>query len=148
GAGPAARLHERGGALRSAREVVYCPSVERRDTVWQQPELVRTFINDVRGGVPYAADQIAVMLRVIAADGMPVRRFADLGCGSGVIARALLAEHPSAQAVLVDFSAPMMAAARDALAEQDPAPAFAVADLADPAWVASVRDYAPFDVVA
>jgi trans-aconitate methyltransferase len=116
----------------------------RHDTVWQHPELVRTFINEVRGGVPYAADQIAVMLRVIAAGGRPVRRIADLGCGSGVIARAILAEHPAAQAVLVDFSEPMMEAARAAL----PEPAFAVADLADPGWVESVRGQAPLDVVA
>jgi len=120
----------------------------RRDTVWQQPDLVETFINDVRGGVPYAADQISVMLRVIAADGAPVRRIADLGCGSGVTARAILAQYPQAHAVLVDFSEPMLAAARAALAEQRPAPTFAVADLADAGWAEVVRSHAPFDVIA
>lgn len=120
----------------------------RQDTVWQHPELVRTFINEVRGGVPYAADQIAVMLRVIASGGRPVRRIADLGCGSGVIARAILAEHPAAQAVLVDFSQPMMDAARAALQNGQPTPIFAVADLADPDWVEALRGHAPFDVVA
>jgi hypothetical protein len=71
----------------------------RRDTVWQQPELVRTFIEDVRGGVPYGSDQTA---------------------------RTILAQHPAARAVLVDFSEPMLAAAREALAAQRPAPAFVV----------------------
>lgn len=120
----------------------------RRDTVWQRPELVQTFINEVRGGVPYAADQIAVMLRVIAAGGAPVRRIVDLGCGSGVTARAILAQHPEATAVLVDFSEPMMAAARQELAGHRPAPVFVVADLADPGWVVTLREHAPFDVVA
>src|SRR5262245_51943924 len=120
----------------------------RQDTVWQGADLVRTFINEIRGGVPYAADQIAVMMRVIGSGDRPVRCIADLGCGSGVVARAILAEHPSAQAVLVDFSEPMMEAARAALADQRPAPVFVTADLADPGWAARVRGHAPFDVVA
>ena len=122
--------------------------MQRQDTVWQQPELVRTFIDEIRGGVPYAADQIAVMLRVIAAGGVPVRRIADLGCGSGVIARAILAQYPDATAVLVDFSEPMLAAARRELGAHLPAPQFVVGDLADPGWVGAVRAHAPFDVVA
>jgi tRNA (cmo5U34)-methyltransferase len=120
----------------------------RQDTVWQQPELVRTFVNEVRGGVPYAADQLAVMGRVIAASGRPLGAIADLGCGSGVTARAVLAQHPAAQAVLVDFSEPMLAAARQALADHRPTPIFAAADLADRRWTAAVCAQAPFDVIA
>jgi SAM-dependent methyltransferase len=122
--------------------------MQRRDTVWQQPELVQTFINEVRGGVPYAADQIAVMLRVIAAGGVPVRRIADLGCGSGVTAAAILAAHPDAHAVLVDFSEPMMAAARQQLGGRTPTPAFVAADLATPEWAQRIEAHAPFDVIA
>jgi SAM-dependent methyltransferase len=122
--------------------------MDRQDTVWQQPELVRTFIEEVRGGVPYAADQIAAMLRVIGSGGRRVGRFADLGCGSGVTAAAILAQHPDAAAVLVDFSEPMLATARTAFSATRPPPEFVVADLADAAWVERVRAYAPFDVVA
>lgn len=121
--------------------------MERRDVVWQSAVLVRTFVNEVRGGVPYAADQIEMMLRVLEARALPVRRFADLGCGSGVLARAVLARYPEAQAALLDFSAPMLAEARRELAQQQPAPRFAVADLAEPRWADGVRDLAPFDAV-
>jgi SAM-dependent methyltransferase len=120
----------------------------RSDTVWQSPELADTFINEVRGGVPYAADQIAMMLRVLAANADRIGRFADLGCGGGIVARSILARFPGSQAVLVDFSEPMMAAARKSLAEVRPAPVFAVADLAAPGWLDSVRPHVPFDVVA
>ncbi len=120
----------------------------RHDTVWQRPELVATFINDVRGGVPYAADQLAAMLRIIRSRQAPVRRLADLGCGAGVLARAILAAYPDATAVLVDFSEPMLAAARTALAGQQPPPVFATADLAEPAWRAAIAAHAPFDVIA
>lgn len=119
----------------------------RQDTVWQQPELVRTFIEDVRGGVPYAADQLAVMMRLLGASGRPLRVFADIGCGGGVTARAVLAAHRGAQAVLADFSEPMLQAARAALADHRPAPLFAVADLAAPAWTAALSGQAPFDAI-
>jgi tRNA (cmo5U34)-methyltransferase len=122
--------------------------MSRQDMVWQQPELVRTFINEVRGGVPYAAEQIAIMLRVIAANGTPPRHIADVGCGSGVIARSILAHHPQATAVLVDFSEPMLDAARAALATHRPTPIFRRGDLADPNWADGVAGYAPFDVLA
>jgi ubiquinone/menaquinone biosynthesis C-methylase UbiE len=121
--------------------------MQRQDTVWQAAELVRTFVDDIRGGVPYAADQIEMLLRIVAADGRPVRRFVDLGCGSGVVARAVLAQHPDAQAVLVDFSEPMLAAAHTSLAAHQPAPRIASADLTDAAWTQSVGDLAPFDLI-
>ncbi|HVM97045.1 MAG TPA: class I SAM-dependent methyltransferase [Candidatus Acidoferrales bacterium] len=121
--------------------------MDRQDVVWQGASLVRTFVNEVRGGVPYGADQIAVMLRVLDACGLPVQRFADLGCGSGVLARAVLASHPTAQAALVDFSEPMMTEARRELSNHRPAPRFVVGDLAQPAWSDAVRDLAPFDAI-
>ncbi len=121
--------------------------MHRRDMVWQSTELVRTFIDDVRGGVPYAADQIEMMLRVIAARNRPVKRFIDLGCGSGVLARAVLARHPDAEALLVDFSAPMLAEARAALSAQPVVPRFIEGDLADPAWSTALRVSAPFDLI-
>ena len=122
--------------------------MSRQDTVWQRPELAQTFINEVRGGVPYAADQIAILLRVIAAHDTSIARIADLGCGSGVIARAIMAQYPEATAVLVDFSAPMLEAARAALAAHRPPPVFVLGDLADAGWMDAVATHAPFDVIA
>lgn len=119
----------------------------RHDTVWQGADLVRRFVDDVRGGVPHAADQIDMMLRVVAARSVPVERFVDLGCGSGVLARAVLAHYPKAAAVLVDFSEPMLAEARTALATHRPPPQFVRADLAGPAWRDAVQLAAPFDLV-
>ncbi|MDX2169599.1 MAG: class I SAM-dependent methyltransferase [Deltaproteobacteria bacterium] len=120
----------------------------RQDVVWQDAALAERFVREVRGGVPYGADQLAMMVRVIAAGGHPVRRFVDLGCGAGIVAQTLLASWPQAQAMLVDFSEPMLAQARLALSDVTPAPRFAVGDLADPGWVDAVRDGAPYDVVA
>ena len=120
----------------------------RRDIVWQDPELVAAFVRERRATVPYGADQLAMMVRVIAATGRPVRRVLDVGCGSGVVAASILARYTDAQAVLVDFSEPMLAAAREALGDGTPAPRFVIGDLADAGWVEQVRGEAPFDAIA
>ena len=121
--------------------------MNRSDAVWKAESLVRTFIEEVRGGIPFAAEQIEVMRRLIAACGLPVTRFADLGCGSGVLAKALLAWHPRAESTLVDFSEPMIGAARRELGGHAPAPRFVVADLGTADWLRSVEDRKPFDIV-
>jgi len=121
--------------------------VQRQDEVWKNTALVRTFLDGVRGGIPFGAEQLEVMLRVIQARGTPVRRFADLGCGGGAVARAVLSQYPSARATLVDFSEPMMEAARRDLGGHAPPPRFVATDLATADWRRAVADDAPFDVV-
>jgi ubiquinone/menaquinone biosynthesis C-methylase UbiE len=120
---------------------------ERQDEVWKNPELVRAFLEGVRGGVPYAADQLTVMLRVLAAREKPLENILDVGCGSGVLARTVVSQFPNAAVTLLDFSEPMLTAARDAWANHTPAPRFAAADLASADWINQVRDRAPFDAI-
>jgi tRNA (cmo5U34)-methyltransferase len=119
----------------------------RRDEVWKSDSLVRTYLENIRAGIPFDAEQIEIMLRVIEANGGPVRRFADLGCGGGALAQVLLRRHPEARATLLDFSAPMLAEARVKLESHRPQPRFVSADLATPDWIQSVREDAPFDIV-
>ena len=119
----------------------------RDDEVWKDGALVDRYLREVTGGVPLGADQLAVMVRVAAASGRPVRRILDVGAGSGVATLALLARWPGAEATLVEFSDAMLAAARRALAGVEPAPRLVAADLADPRWVEAVRARAPFDAV-
>lgn len=119
----------------------------RTDEVWKNDWLVKRFLESVRGGVPYAGDQIDLMLRLLAASGRPMERFLDLGSGSGLLAISILARYPAARAYLVDFSEPMMDAARDLLQEDVSLPRFILADLAEPGWVAGVQGAAPYDAV-
>ena len=120
---------------------------DRRDVIWRNAALVRTFLSGVRGGIPFAAEQIEVMLRLLDARGVPVGRVADLGCGNGILSRSILSRYPAAQCTLVDFSEPMLDAARAQLGGHEPPPGFVVADLATPEWSVALTDDAPFDVV-
>jgi len=120
---------------------------ERPDRVWQDAALVEGFLGDVRGAIPFAAEQLEAMVRYVDAVGLPVRNALDLGAGDGVVAVALLARYPDARLTLLDFSEPMLAEARHRFAGRRPETRFVVADFADPVWVSAVADAAPFDAV-
>jgi tRNA (cmo5U34)-methyltransferase len=109
--------------------------------------LVRAFLDGIRGGIPLAGEQIDVMLRLVQASESGVQRFADLGCGNGVLSLALLDRYPDAAATLVDLSEPMIEAARSHLAFYGPNCRFVTADLSDSEWLGLVADGAPFDLV-
>ena len=115
------------------------------DTVWQGQQLTTTFLEGIRGAIPFANEQIDIMLRLIRASQSDVRAFLDLGCGDGILGHAIYRDHPQAQGVFADFSEPMLTAARERLT------GFAAAvmqiDYGDPAWVTEMTAHAPFDVI-
>ena len=116
-------------------------------TTWQQEKTVEWYLDSVRGGIPFAREQFAVMLEIVENGRQPVRRFLDLGAGDGVLSAVLLARYPAAGPVLVDFSPPMLAAAKERLAHLAAEPTFLEADLATPDWRDAVLAHAPFDAI-
>jgi len=87
----------------------------RTDIVWQDQTLVNNFLTGVRGAIPFANAQINTALQVLDHTGVPMRQLADLGCGDGVIAQALLTHYPNARVTAIDFSEPMLERARQRL---------------------------------
>jgi tRNA (cmo5U34)-methyltransferase len=118
----------------------------RTDEVWKASALAATYLEGVRGAIPLAQEQIDVMLRLVAASEIPVRRFLDLGCGDGILSAALLGRFPEAQGVLADFSTTMLDAARVRLAPQAGAVRFVEADYGVASWLESVAG-PPYDAV-
>ncbi len=120
----------------------------REDRIWQDITVSKMFLEGQRGAIPLAHQQIDVMLRLIrAARGADVTRFLDLGCGDGVLSRAVLNLYPDAFATMLDFSEPMLKAAQEQMGEKNPCFNFLLVDYADPEWVETVSDQTPFDVI-
>jgi len=113
--------------------------------VWQREDLAKLFVEDVRGGIPLAAEQIDVLLRVVRHAAAKVDRLLDLGCGDGILGRTVLAEYAQAKGVFVDFSEPMIEAAKKKVDHHRAT--FVVQDLAAKAWTQAVGSHAPFDLV-
>jgi tRNA (cmo5U34)-methyltransferase len=123
------------------------PLDDAAPAAWQQEKTVQWYLDSVRGAIPFAREQFSVMLQIVENGRQPVRRFLDLGAGDGVLSSVLLARYPTAEPVLVDFSPPMLAAARERLAPLAAQPEFLEADLTMPAWRDAVATYAPFDAI-
>jgi tRNA (cmo5U34)-methyltransferase len=114
--------------------------------VWKLAPVVERFLG-LRASLPLAREQIGVMLAVLASSPKPVRRFLDLGCGDGILAAAVLGQYPASRGVLVDFSEPMLAQARQRLGEFESQLRLVNLDYADPTWAEAVRPEGPFDAI-
>lgn len=121
--------------------------MKRRDEIWKADSLAKNYLKGVRGGIPQAARQIEVMIRLVDACGRPVEKFLDLGCGGGVLGAAMLERYGAAQATLLDFSEPMLEEAKRQLSRCGEQVRFARADFSDPSWLAAIADRAPFDAI-
>ena len=117
------------------------------DQVWRDPQVIDRYLTGVRGGIPLAAVQLETMVRLVRAAVPEPRRVLDLGCGDGVLGRALLAEWPAAAVVFVDFAEPMLAACRDHLVSDVSRHTLYCRDYSTPEWSRCLANSAPFDVV-
>jgi ubiquinone/menaquinone biosynthesis C-methylase UbiE len=84
-------------------------------TAWQRHDVASQFLDETRGCIPFATDQLQVMLRVIEHYVGAPDRFVDLGCGDGILARTIMDAYPSSTALLVDHSQPMLIRAAQAM---------------------------------
>lgn len=109
-------------------------SPHRQDTVWQSSELAKTFLEGVRGAIPLAADQIDVILRIVAITQPRMESFLDLGCGDGILGRSLHQNYPPARGIFLDFSEPMLEAAKANFSETPENLRFVPGDFGEENW--------------
>ena len=83
---------------------------------WKDAEVARKFLDVRRQIMPLGDEQVALMLRLARRFVPQPIRVADLGCGDGFMARAILTEFPTARALLIDHSEPMLQRTREAMA--------------------------------
>jgi ubiquinone/menaquinone biosynthesis C-methylase UbiE len=119
--------------------------VQEDNSVWKSPALAKLFVENVRGGIPLAAEQIEVIVRIIGQVRPTLTRVLDLGCGDGILGRAILAVFPAAQATFLDFSEPMLDQARTSCDTNRAG--FLLADLASADWIAAAQSARPFDAI-
>lgn len=117
----------------------------RRDVIWQQ-EAVAANYREARRGIPFADVHFDIVRQIIEAHELDVRRVLDLGCGDGIATSALVGHHPIEQAVLVDFSEPMLQEARRKLGGLNLKVDFLWGDLLDSRWRKAVEPSGPFDL--
>ena len=116
------------------------------DAVWKLPAIVDRFLS-FRDALPLAHEQVGVMISILKSRRQPLENFLDLGCGDGILGAAILGTYPASRGVLVDFSEPMLAQAREQLKDYANRLTFLNLDYGDPAWVDVVQSRGPFDAI-
>jgi tRNA (cmo5U34)-methyltransferase len=120
--------------------------IKQPKSEWQTKELSAAFLEGVRGAMPAADLQLSVIGKIVQLWCNTPSHFLDLGCGNGILGRFLLNIFPSALGVFVDFSRPMLEAARQNLGDVLQT-RILQADFSTPQWTDVVASYLLFDVV-
>jgi SAM-dependent methyltransferase len=114
---------------------------------WREPELVTSYLDRRQILLPMIDVQEELIERLLSRYERPIARFLDLGCGDGAMAELVLRCLDRAQAVLVDFSEPMLARVAERLDGAYAGRWQAVpGDLRDPGWRAAVPE-GPYDAI-
>jgi tRNA (cmo5U34)-methyltransferase len=113
---------------------------------WQTKELMEVYLNGIRGAIPGTDLQLSVLGKIASLWCPQAVEILDLGCGDGLLGRFLLDLFPSAQAFLVDFSDPMLEAARRYLGGVSRA-TVVKADFSGPQWHNLLPSGKTFDLV-
>jgi tRNA (cmo5U34)-methyltransferase len=105
---------------------------------WQRPELVGEFLDHRATLLPLLDVQEDLLRRLFTRHSHPVARFLDIGAGDGAMTQLLLDVQPDADAVLVDYSEPMLARAHERLTASAGRWQAVRGDLSEPAWRAEL----------
>ena len=112
---------------------------------WKDAEVARRFLDERRRAVPLGDEQMAILLRMARRFVPQPGRVLDLGCGDGFLARAVLSEFPTAHALLIDHSEPMLRRAHEAMSPFSGRSEIRHGDLSEPLPAQVGGD--PFDLI-
>jgi len=113
---------------------------------WQTEELTEAFLKGVRGAIPGADLQLAVIGKIVELWSPQPTVILDLGCGNGILGQYLLDIYPESPCVFVDFSAPMLDAACENL-RGSPRASFVKADFSTAQWLDTIDSQYSFDII-
>ena len=104
---------------------------------WRTAEVARSYLAGRDRLIPMLAVMEDLVRRLLARSPRPIARFLDLGCGAGAMSALVRSHAPAAEAVLVDFSEPMLEQAR-ARGGHEHAWQVLCGDLSTAAWLESL----------
>ncbi len=107
---------------------------------WQGAEMVDAFLRRRETVIPLLDVQEALIGTLLDRHPHPIECFVDLGSGDGAMSALVLAHRPGAEAVLVDFSEPMLAGVSRRLEDSAGRWRTVRGDLSQPDWRSGLPD--------
>lgn len=114
---------------------------------WKTERLAKTYLEGVRGAIPFAVEQIEMLLRIIKFFKPGVDSFLDLGCGDGILGSTVFENWPDSKGIFLDFSEPMIDAAKLKCKGYKNHAIFFNIDFGNINWIESILNYIPVDLV-
>jgi len=123
--------------------------------IWQNEVVAQNFLKGVRGAIPLAQAQIDCLLRVVTLTQSRVTSFLDLGCGDGILGRAIADQYPEAKGIFIDISESMLAEAQNKFTQinaskennQESRYQFLLQDFGNQNWLKALTNSSNFDVI-
>ncbi len=116
-------------------------------TIWAEKSVAQNFIEGVRGAIPLAAAQIDCLLRIVRLTQPQVNSFLDLGCGNGILGKAISHQYPQAEGIFMDISPSMLKAAQESIDNAQGKYTFLLQDFGVSGWVKALKKTSSFDVI-
>ena len=108
--------------------------MENNSNRWKNRLAVESFLHGDRGAIPYASDQLKIMLHLLRSSEKPLKTFLDLGAGDGILSQLILEQFDESQGCLIDFSDFMIESAYKRLARYSSRIRILNCDMADSGW--------------
>ncbi len=121
-------------------------ATDRKDVVWQCADTSNNY-HQSRKGIPFVDAHFDITERILRAHGVEVQQLLDLGSGDGIATQAMIDRFPVRKAVLVDFSEPMLSAAKARFKDAPVEIEIVNGDMIESAWMPDIQRAAPFDMV-
>jgi len=118
-----------------------------KEQIWKSSSLVKKYLSGVRGAIPLASEQLDIMMRLISKVEEPIGTFLDVGCGDGILAATILERYPAIKGVCLDFSEPMLNAAKEKLSDFSHNIEFILLDYGDHNWIEGLESTKTFDLI-
>lgn len=119
----------------------------RGQDVWQKESVVHTFLEEFRSFMPFAKYHLEIICKLLQQANFGKGKILDIGCGDGILSRALLDVFPDAEACLVDFSPAMLSLARERMKLYEDRTTIINADVCSPNWLDALADSNEYSAV-
>jgi SAM-dependent methyltransferase len=101
---------------------------------WKKEVLVDSYLNGLRSAIPYANDQLKIMLRLLSNTNRQIKKFIDIGSGDGLLSQLILEQNEGSLGYLIDFSLPMIEAGKTRLKNYAQRIVFVNSDISKSDW--------------